>query len=176
MQSSTSLVLADTGPVSPFTGRTLFVSSNRRIHNSKARCSTLLSLPTSSLLAPAKTFEVFEQQGNTFAFHLTCLWRPLKYIIAEQHRSPPPPLNHLPSKGAFSAANPSSGKRVWPIISFSLPFSPPTFPPLLSLSACFALYVSLPPLPIVKPSCSCSLTLLYVNEGGMEPIVGLVWA
>lgn len=90
-QSPTSLILADTGPVSPFAGRTLSVSLNGRIHDSQARCSTLLSLPTSSLLAPAKTFEVFEQQGNTFAFHLTCLWRPLKYIIAEQHRSPSHP-------------------------------------------------------------------------------------
>lgn len=70
---------------------TLSVSPNRRIHASQARCSTALSLPTFSLLAPAKTFEVFGQRGNTFAFHLTCLWRPLKYIIAEQHRSPSHP-------------------------------------------------------------------------------------
>lgn len=141
-QSSTSLILADTGPVSHPTDRTLSLSPNRRIHDSQARCSTLLSLPTSSLLAPAKTFEVFEQQGNTFAFHLTCLWRPLKYIIAEQHRFPPTPLNHLPSKGAFSTANPSSGKRVWPAISLSLPFPPPTFPPLLSLGLFCSLCVT----------------------------------
>lgn len=83
--------LALSHPLSPFTGQTLSVSPNGRIHVSQARCSTLLSLPTSSLVAPAKTFEVFEQQGNTFAFHLTCLWRPLKYIIAEQHRSPSHP-------------------------------------------------------------------------------------
>lgn len=149
-QSSFSLLLADTEPVSPCLTLhlwTLSVCPNWITCDSLARCSTLLSLPTSSLLAPAKTFEVFEQQGNTFAFHLTCLWRPLKYIIAEQHRSPPTPLNHLPSKGTFSAANPSSGKRVWPAISFSLPFCPPTLPPLLSLSLSLslcALCVSLP--------------------------------
>lgn len=104
----------------------------------------LLSLPASSLLAPAKTFEVFEQQGNTFAFHLTCLRRPLKCIIAEQRRSPPTPLNHLPSKGTFSAANPSSGKRVWPAISLSLP--PFTRPPCLpcALSPLPALSLSPP--------------------------------
>lgn len=78
-------------PASPFTCWTLFVSPNGITHESAARCSPPLSLPTSSLLAPAKTFEVFEQQGNTFAFHLTCLWRPLKYIIAEQHRPPSHP-------------------------------------------------------------------------------------
>ena len=57
--------------------------------------SKVQPLPTSSLLAPAKTFEVFEQQGNTFAFHLTCLWRPLKYIMAEQQRFLPPLIIYL---------------------------------------------------------------------------------
>lgn len=42
--------------------------------------------PPPSLLAPAKTFEVFARQGNTFAFHLTCPNGPLKYIMAEQQR------------------------------------------------------------------------------------------
>lgn len=152
----------------------------------------LLSLPASSLLAPAKTFEVFEQQGNTFAFHLTCLRRPLKCIIAEQRRSPPTPssppqpptpLNHLPSKGTFSAANPSSGKRVWPAISLSLPpFHPPTLPPLRSLSPPCSLSrpvllcVCVTPHPTPpSPSHSCSVTLPYVNEGGTEPIVGQVY-
>lgn len=43
---------------------------------------------------------------------------------------------------------------------------PPCLPWLsLPLSFPVLLCVSLPPLVIVKPSCSCSVTLLYVNEG-----------
>lgn len=176
------LALAHSEPVSPSARRNpacLPAADNTSIPQQGA--AHLLSLPASSLLAPAKTFEVFEQQGNTFAFHLTCLRRPLKCIIAEQRRSPPTPLNHLPSKGTFSAANPSSGKRVWPAISLSLPpFHPPTLPPLRSpsppcsfsrslswpvlLCVCVTSSTSLPPPP--SPSHSCSVTLPYVNEGG----------
>lgn len=75
--------------------------------------------PPPSLLAPAKTFEVFTRQGNTFAFHLTCPNGPLKYYNGRAAkvfllRSLPRPLNHLPRRGTFSAANPSSGKRARP--------------------------------------------------------------
>lgn len=151
--------LTPSHPVSPSARWTLSVpprAGNTLIPQQGA--AHLLSLPTSSLLAPAKTFEVFEQQGNTFAFHLTCLRRPLKCIIAEQRRSPPTPLNHLPSKGTFSAANPSSGKRVWPAISLSLPpftrppYLPCTLSPLpalpLSWPVLLCVCVTPPPLPV----------------------------
>lgn len=119
------------------------------------------------LLAPAKTFEVFEQQGNTFAFYLTCLWRPLKCIIEEQHRSSSHSatrLNHLPSKGTFSVANASSGKNEFGPVSLSPSL---LYPSSLNPPPQLAPFVSLPPISILKPPCSCSATPLYVH-GGVE--------
>lgn len=183
--------LQDTGGhASPFPAHlcTISLSPKKRIEEgSQARCShgrhRRLSLPTSSLLAPAKTFEVFERQGNTFAFHWTCLWRPLKYIIAEQQRFPLPPLIIYLVKAHSLQLTHQAENEFGPLFlspSLSLPpFISQSLSPSLSFSLCDS------PPPIVQPSSySCSVSeCVWMNEArsqllatsGCERFVEMVW-